>query len=236
MNNPLRFAGDTLYQSGYDPGPPETTALQVVKNVGWMIPYVGCMIVAVGMLAHFSLTLVRFLRRRDAEELAADEHVAPGRGGLGRSANMAREPGDDGRQAARKTIVGWTRNLPCRRLSCCCWPAGWPGQARTPEGEAEAQFDYYQFGKLPLLYEGRVKPFDTLARNSLLDPVGQADGSGRGARASLVEVLGHGKKHSAIEWLLDTVCHAPASVGHRVFLHPKPRRAEIASISSRARV
>ena len=74
MNNPLRYAGDTLYQSGYHPGPPETTTLQVVKNTGWMIPYVGCMIVATGMLAHFSLTLVRFLRRRDAEELA-DEHA-----------------------------------------------------------------------------------------------------------------------------------------------------------------
>ena len=66
MNNPLRFAGDTLYQSRYGEGPPETTTLQVVKNTGWMIPYVGCMIVAMGMLAHFSLTLVRFLRRRDA--------------------------------------------------------------------------------------------------------------------------------------------------------------------------
>ena len=73
MNNPLRYAGDTLYQSGYHPGPPETTTLQVVKNTGWMIPYVGCMIVATGMLAHFSLTLTRFLRRRDAEELAADD-------------------------------------------------------------------------------------------------------------------------------------------------------------------
>ncbi len=58
MNNPLRYAGDTLYQSSYDEGPPERTVLQVVKNTGWMIPYVGCMIVAVGMLAHFSLTLI----------------------------------------------------------------------------------------------------------------------------------------------------------------------------------
>ena len=57
-------------RAAIDAGPPETTSLQVVKNTGWMIPYVGCMIVAVGMLAHFSLTLVRFLRRRDAEELA----------------------------------------------------------------------------------------------------------------------------------------------------------------------
>ncbi|MBW3542521.1 MAG: cytochrome c biogenesis protein CcsA [Planctomycetes bacterium] len=97
MNNPLRYAGETFYQSSYHPPhvvtftdpstgeqmpvletDPETgrkrpkvvegTVLQVVENTGWMIPYTGCMIVAIGMLAHFLLVLTRFLNRRAVEE------------------------------------------------------------------------------------------------------------------------------------------------------------------------
>jgi hypothetical protein len=72
MNNPLRYAGETFYQSSYHaagsiPGSTkEWTALQVVKNSGWMIPYVACMIVFVGMFGQFGLTLLRFLQRRTA--------------------------------------------------------------------------------------------------------------------------------------------------------------------------
>ena len=67
MNNPLRFAGETFYQSNYGRDAAtstEYTGLQVVTNTGWRIPYVSCMIVAVGMLAQFWVTLGRFLRRR----------------------------------------------------------------------------------------------------------------------------------------------------------------------------
>src|SRR5207248_4515900 len=66
MNNPLPFNGETFYQSnvGVDPiTREETTGLQVVTNAGWMIPYVSCMIVAVGMLFQFSVALLRFLKR-----------------------------------------------------------------------------------------------------------------------------------------------------------------------------
>ena len=62
MNNPLRFANLTFYQSGYDNvDGREKTDLQVVRNLGWMIPYVACSIVGVGMFWHFGLMLVRFL-------------------------------------------------------------------------------------------------------------------------------------------------------------------------------
>ena len=65
MNNPLRYAGETIYQSGYHKiGNHEITTLQVVKNTGWMIPYMGCMMVAVGMVAQFGRTLVRFCAPR----------------------------------------------------------------------------------------------------------------------------------------------------------------------------
>src|SRR4029079_13064686 len=70
MNEPLRYAGETFYQSEYDDGTVlgdgiKKTTLQVVTNFGWMIPYVACMIVVTGLLSQFILTLTRFLRRRD---------------------------------------------------------------------------------------------------------------------------------------------------------------------------
>ena len=49
MNNPLRYAKRTFYQSGYLPDD-EGTVLQVVRNDSWMIPYLSCMIVFIGMI------------------------------------------------------------------------------------------------------------------------------------------------------------------------------------------
>ncbi|MBI1371273.1 MAG: hypothetical protein GC159_00720 [Phycisphaera sp.] len=63
MNNPLRYRGLTFYQSSFL-GDDSGTILQVVDNVGWMIPYVSCMIVAMGMMMHFCMGLYEFLRKR----------------------------------------------------------------------------------------------------------------------------------------------------------------------------
>jgi len=64
MNNPLRYAGETFYQQGYDGD--RITVLQVVRNESWMIPYISCMIVLVGLVSHFGTHLFGFLRRRMA--------------------------------------------------------------------------------------------------------------------------------------------------------------------------
>ena len=63
MNNPLRYAGETFYQSSFEPGD-KVTILQVVRNDGWMLPYLSCMIVGVGMMTHFGSILLGFLSRR----------------------------------------------------------------------------------------------------------------------------------------------------------------------------
>jgi hypothetical protein len=65
MNNPLRYSGDTLYQSGVLPAG-RGTVLQVVRNPGWELPYVSSALVSGGMIVHFVLHLVGFLRRRRA--------------------------------------------------------------------------------------------------------------------------------------------------------------------------
>jgi hypothetical protein len=62
MNNPLRYARRTFYQSGYLPDD-SGTILQVVQNDTWMIPYLSCMIVFVGMTAQLIQSLNRYLRR-----------------------------------------------------------------------------------------------------------------------------------------------------------------------------
>jgi ResB-like family protein len=63
MNHPLRHAGETFYQTGVL-GSDQGTILQVVRNPGWLLPYVSCALVALGMLFHFPLHLIQFLARR----------------------------------------------------------------------------------------------------------------------------------------------------------------------------
>jgi len=63
MNNPFRYRGETFYQSGVMPED-SGTVLQVVNNPGWMLPYISCAVITLGMLVHFSIALLTFLQRR----------------------------------------------------------------------------------------------------------------------------------------------------------------------------
>ncbi len=63
MNNPLRYRGATFYQSSFLGGD-SGTVLQVVRNPGWVMPYVSCTMVALGMVIHFGINLLSFLQRR----------------------------------------------------------------------------------------------------------------------------------------------------------------------------
>jgi hypothetical protein len=63
MNNPLRCAGRTLYQAGFD-ADDQGTILQVVKNPGWLTPYLACGLITMGLIVQFLSHLIPFLRRR----------------------------------------------------------------------------------------------------------------------------------------------------------------------------
>jgi hypothetical protein len=63
MNHPMRHAGETFYQTGVL-GNDQGTILQVVRNPGWLLPYISCVFVALGLLIHFGLHLIGFLDRR----------------------------------------------------------------------------------------------------------------------------------------------------------------------------
>ena len=63
MNNPLRYAGLTFYQAGFENND-QTTVLQVVRNPSWLIPYIACVIIVLGLLVQFGIHLTGFISRR----------------------------------------------------------------------------------------------------------------------------------------------------------------------------
>jgi hypothetical protein len=65
MNSPLRYGGETFYQQSFVGN--RATILQVVHNPGWLMPYISCVMVALGMIIHFGINLNKFLERRAAQ-------------------------------------------------------------------------------------------------------------------------------------------------------------------------
>ena len=76
MNNPLRYADETFYQASFD-ADDHGSVLQVVHNPGWLTPYLGCMLVATGLVIQFLSHLIPFLKRRMTGPVNAG---APGKG------------------------------------------------------------------------------------------------------------------------------------------------------------
>lgn len=65
MNNPLRYRGYTLFQSSFaENGDNVATVLAVVKNTGWLFPYIGTIIIGIGLLLH--VFIMGWQRRKGA--------------------------------------------------------------------------------------------------------------------------------------------------------------------------
>jgi ABC-type transport system involved in cytochrome c biogenesis permease subunit len=201
MNDPLRYRGDTFYQSGYNRLPDgEATTLQVVMNRGWMIPYVACMVVVIGMVAHFLGTVTRFVSRREAEELAAGDVV---------SAELADEPpasvnGRGKKKAARRQIsrggIDWSMiGLPAVAVGLFFLVVG---NATRPPQLKPGEMDFARFGQLPVAHMGRVKPIDTLARNTLRALTINSESA----------KTPDGKRVSAVQWFLEVISGSEQSI------------------------
>jgi ResB-like family len=74
MNHPLRYAGLTFYQYQMDAGQAAQMAgrvpssvLQIVHNPSWLTPYVGCAMVALGLIIQFTFHLVGFMSKRKSK-------------------------------------------------------------------------------------------------------------------------------------------------------------------------
>ncbi len=65
MNNPLRYQHYTLYQSAFIGGTTAASVLAVVANPGFFIPYIACLVIALGLLIHLALQVPSMLERTE---------------------------------------------------------------------------------------------------------------------------------------------------------------------------
>ncbi|PYI97776.1 MAG: cytochrome C biogenesis protein [Verrucomicrobia bacterium] len=77
----------------------------------------------------------------------------------------------------------------------------------VPPKTAANDFDFSGFGKIPVLVGGRVKPLDTVARNSLLIIHGKQELR-----------LESGRRLGAMQWLTDVLFNAPVADQYPVFV------------------
>ncbi len=144
MNNPVRYRGETFFQSTYTPidlGNGETTemtGLLVVENAGWLVPYVACVLAFWGMLVHFGGTFLRFADRHERTEQFSNQGTSPHRSG--------------GLFIPAQALIG------VALLALL---------AAVPRSPRAGSADFTAAGQLPVMHEGRIKPLDTVARNTL---------------------------------------------------------------------
>ncbi len=136
MNEPMRYRGETFYQSGVLPGE-QGTVLAVVRNPGWMIPYISCAVVTLGLLLHFGIHLREYLRKL-----------------LSRKAGSAPIEQTKFERALPWLVLAGTIVL----TLLAAMPHGQTGHKGL---------DLERASRLPVLDGGRVKPLDTVARVSL---------------------------------------------------------------------
>ena len=85
MNNPLRYAGLTFYQAGFENND-RTTVLQVVNNPSWVLPYIACALMSAGLLVQFGIHLIGFVAKRRRAHVAA-AGLAPNAARLAQTSN-----------------------------------------------------------------------------------------------------------------------------------------------------
>jgi ABC-type transport system involved in cytochrome c biogenesis permease subunit len=241
MNHPLRYRGETFFQASFIG---ETmTVLTVVSNPGAMLPYTAIFVSGVGLLYHFILMLAGFLAKRDfttgeigftllcvltvglllgivlivmwnkskrdkAEAAKAASAGPKGRGPQSENAKKDRrkyELEPKARFATAQFIV------PALVLGVCLVYV--LGHAMPPRSSGE--YDVAAFGRIPVSFEGRTQPLDTIARNSLKVM--------RNAESALwVEKKAEGEAPDEttikpIDWLLDLFVKSDKTRDYKVF-------------------
>jgi ABC-type transport system involved in cytochrome c biogenesis permease subunit len=188
MNEPLRYAGETFYQSSFMGE--TTTVLQVVRNPGWLMPYVACTVGGAGLTLHFGITLLNFLRKQKKREV----------GGKSEIRNSKSETNSKGEIGNFKTGM-WAWVVPGFVVAVF---AIYVLSKTMPEGGKSA-FDLGTFARVPLSFEGRTMPMDSLARNSLK------------VLAERERVKVDGKTKAPAEWLLDMLAKPEDADKYPVF-------------------
>ncbi|MCA9130991.1 MAG: cytochrome c biogenesis protein CcsA, partial [Planctomycetales bacterium] len=187
----------------------ETTGLQVVKNAGWVVPYVSCMMVFVGMFAHFGVTFANFSNRyargaipgaRVPSRSKVDESAAD----AGKSSGLLERlmtyvalylfPDVPGIELIRLLAIKGDRLLvPALSLAFCLSVGLYFAK---PTSYSRSEVDWEAIGALPVQHEGRIKAFDAVARNLLQVISKPLFGSVPYVKDE------NGKKRTPSEWLL----------------------------------
>jgi hypothetical protein len=63
MNHPLRYEGLTFYQASFA-NDDKTSIFQVVRNPGWLLPYISVLLMGLGMCVQFGMHFFKFLGKR----------------------------------------------------------------------------------------------------------------------------------------------------------------------------
>ena len=194
MNEPLRYAGETFYQSSFDRAE-TTTILQVVKNPGLFnfglfyatIDYIACALVGFGLVLHFGIHLTQFLRRKQSPLVAAA---------------AAAPVSADGATLAR--VTPWVMLGLAALVLLTAFARTAPKSLREP-------YDLDGFARIPVVEGGRTKPLESIARVSLRTV---------SHRETFVDE--NGDTQPAIKWYLDLIAAGhpddnSAAWKHKVF-------------------
>lgn len=210
MNHPLRYEGETFYQQGFDPKNDKVTTLQIVRNPSWLMPYLALAIAIIGLVVQFGSHLIAFLRREfkgggGRAQLAGAVVGTLAGGAIGAVAGALVVRGAQRHRAKKQKLnpdsyvlvpagSTWDRLVPAGVVLACL--AGLLIQLRGATESPRNPFDLAGFGQLPVNYDGRPMPIDTLARTSLKII--------RARETAMVD----GKSVPATRWLLDLLTEA----------------------------
>jgi ABC-type transport system involved in cytochrome c biogenesis permease subunit len=182
MNNPLRYGGETYFQGGFLPEN-AGTILQVVRNPAWLTPYFACIVVGLGLLVQFSMHFFGFLKKTSGR----------------RSFSPAKPTTPITQPAASR--ASW--------IVAAVFTAWLISGLRPPKNPTEFKLD--EFGRLPVLANGRIQPMDSFARNTLLTIHGTQTVRPSTNDSTQTRIL------SAREWLLEVMANPEQADKRRIF-------------------
>ncbi|MGL6073647.1 MAG: cytochrome c biogenesis protein CcsA [Fimbriiglobus sp.] len=156
MNNPLRYRGEAFFQSSFLKDE-KSTILQVVRNPGYVLPYVSCALVTFGLCLHFILALISFMKSGSQKVAKVAENAK-----TPLWSSRISLPYVDQTMSTAKTLKG-IMMIPLVFASLSGLSILATAFPRTPS----STYDLETFGSIPVLKNGRHMPLDTSARVNL---------------------------------------------------------------------
>jgi ABC-type transport system involved in cytochrome c biogenesis permease subunit len=257
MNHPLRYRGETFYQSSFDERTEKATVLQVVSNPAMAMPYMAIAIAGIGLLVHFGTTLINFLAKRTltGQQLAlgfigllalvvfaSSFYMTLGLWGVGLVAAAAlvalgfflaaridyQKQADARAQSVRTVKDGSKYELapassffsakflvPAALLGFCIFYV----LAHLSPRPISKDYDMDTFARIPVSYEGRVQPMDSLARNALKVM------RGRESAVMVTKDENGNEKETKVQpvtWLLDLFAEKEDAANAKIFVIDNP--------------